>query len=258
MSGFVKAMRTEEADFLDKYPIANHVMNVIARRARRTKCLMSGLEIGECFIGHKGLGITEAQYRTAKKQLKDWGLVEFKRGRRATDVGTVAKLLNSKVYDINLDDNNGSSTEEQRKNNGRTTEEQRKDDGRATTNKECKKERKKEDNSSKPCKDKKDRLNYEELRNIYNENLTNAPEVQVITDSRKKKLKQFFEQFDLTPERFKNYLTFINNHTEMKWAFERRPKNDGSGQFWNAKGFDYFISEKCFLKAKEDLQNDIR
>lgn len=105
---------------------------------------------------------------------------------------------------------------------------------------------------------KKDRLNYEELRNIYNENLTNAPELSAITDSRKKKLKQFFDQFDLTTEKFCNYLTFINNHPEMKWAFERRPKNDGSGQFWNAKGFDYFISEKCFLKAKEDLQNDIR
>lgn len=130
MAGFVKAMRTEEADFLDKYPIANHVLNVIARRARRTPCKMSGLEVGECFIGHKGLGITEQQYRTAKKQLGSWGLVEFKRGKRATDVGTVAKLLNSKVYDIN-----------ETEGNGRTTEEQRKDNGKVTTNKECNKEK---------------------------------------------------------------------------------------------------------------------
>lgn len=137
MTGFVKAMRTEEADFLDKYPIANHVLNVIARRARRTPCKMSGLEVGECFIGHKGLGITEQQYRTAKKQLGSWGLVEFKRGKRATDVGTVAKLLNSKVYDINETEGNGRTTEEQRKNNGKVT-----------TNKECKKERKKEDSNA--------------------------------------------------------------------------------------------------------------
>ena len=73
MTGFVKAMRTEEADFLDKYPIANHVLNVIARRARRTPCKMSGLEIGECFLGHKGLGITEQQYRTAKKTARKLG-----------------------------------------------------------------------------------------------------------------------------------------------------------------------------------------
>lgn len=130
MTGFVKAMRTEEADFLDMYPIANHMLNVIARRARRTPCKMNQLEVGECYIGHKGLGLTERQYRTAKKQLSDWSLVEFKKGRKATDRGTVAKLVNTKVYDIN-----------ETLSDGRKTEEGRKEDGRETTNKECKKEK---------------------------------------------------------------------------------------------------------------------
>lgn len=121
-------MRTEEADFLDNHPIANHVLNVIARRARRTPCKLNKLEIGECFIGHKGLGITERQYRTAKKQLSEWTLVEFKRGRKATDKGTVAKLLDSRVYDINATESDG-----------RKTEERRKGDGKETTNKECNK-----------------------------------------------------------------------------------------------------------------------
>jgi len=126
MTGFIKAMRTEEADFLDDHPIANHVLNVIARRARRTPCKLNKLEIGECFIGHKGLGITERQYRTAKKQLSQWGLAEFKRGRKATDRGTVAKLLNSKVYDINVTEDDG-----------RKADKGRKRDGKETTNKEC-------------------------------------------------------------------------------------------------------------------------
>lgn len=130
MTGFVKAMRTEESTFLDMHPNANHMLNVIARRARRTPCHLNKLEVGECFIGHKGLGLTERQYRTAKKQLEEWRMVEFKKGRKETDKGTVAKLLNSKVYDIN-----------EELGDGRETEERRKRDGRATTNKECNKEK---------------------------------------------------------------------------------------------------------------------
>jgi hypothetical protein len=125
MVGFVKAMRSDEAAFLDSNPLANHVLNVIARRARRSPCLLTGLQIGECFVGHKGLGLSEQQYRTVKKNLQKWGFVEFKKAGRVTDRGTVAKLLNSDVYDINEVDPNGTATEDQRKDNGRPTEGQR-------------------------------------------------------------------------------------------------------------------------------------
>jgi len=125
MITFVKALRSEEAKFFDTHPLANHVLNVIARRARRTPCERTGLQIGECFIGHKGLGLSEQQYRTVKKNLQKWNLVEFKKAGRLTDQGTVAKLLNSSVYDINEDDPNGRPTEDQRKTNGRVTEDQR-------------------------------------------------------------------------------------------------------------------------------------
>ncbi len=125
MTGFVKAMRSDEAAFLDTNPLANHVLNVIARRARRTPDPLNGLQIGECFVGHKGLGLSEQQYRTVKKNLQKWGLVEFKKAERVTDRGTVAKLLDSKVYDINETDPNGRPTEDQRKTNGRATEDQR-------------------------------------------------------------------------------------------------------------------------------------
>ncbi len=125
MTGFVKAMRSEEAAFLDTNPLANHVLNVIARRARRTPDALNGLQVGECFVGHKGLGLSEQQYRTVKKNLQKWGLVEFKKAERVTDRGTVAKLLNSDIYDINEEDPNGRPTEDQRKGNGRVTEGQR-------------------------------------------------------------------------------------------------------------------------------------
>jgi hypothetical protein len=103
MAGFVKAMRNEQAAFLDTNPLANHVLNVIARRARRTPDPLNKLQIGECFVGHKGLGLSEQQYRTVKKNLTKWGLVEFKKAGRASDQGTVAILLNSNVYDINIE-----------------------------------------------------------------------------------------------------------------------------------------------------------
>ncbi|CAG23184.1 hypothetical protein [Photobacterium profundum] len=174
---YVKALRSEAAEFLDRYPVANHMLNVIARRAKRLPCIRTGLDIGECFLSHKSLGITEQQYRTAKKNLESWGFVKFRRGRRATEEGTVAKLLNSDVYDINKDVPNGRTTEEipteasdipvqiplthltegkEGNNNlesdtysdgcglgnGRTTEDERKNNGRLTINKELKKERK--------------------------------------------------------------------------------------------------------------------
>lgn len=126
MTSFIKAMRSEQASFLDNHPSANHLINVIARRARRTKCELNMLEVGECFVSFKSVGLSEQQYRTAKKQLRKWNLAEFKKGRKVTDKGTVALLMNSLVYDININD---------------PTEEQRKSNGRVTTNKECKKEK---------------------------------------------------------------------------------------------------------------------
>ncbi len=101
MVSFVKALRSEQAAFLDTNPLVNHMLNVIARRARRTPDPLNGLQIGECFVGHKGLGLSEQQYRTVKKNLQKWGLVEFKKAGRASDQGTIAILLNSNVYDIN-------------------------------------------------------------------------------------------------------------------------------------------------------------
>jgi hypothetical protein len=241
MTGFIKAMRTEEADFLDNHPIANHVLNVIARRARRTPCKLNKLEIGECFIGHKGLGITERQYRTAKKQLSEWTLVEFKKGRKATDKGTVAKLLDSRVYDIN-------ATED----DGRETEERRKRDAKETTNKECNKGNNEEDNGLIPPEEKKPSLNYDKIKDIFNTTLTNASNVVKLTDKRKKLVKKLFDGFELDYEKFESYLAYMNTHPQCQWMFEKRMKTDGSGQYWSAKTFDYFVDEKCFLNVKEN------
>ena len=98
MSSFVKMMRSETYESLSQYPYANHMLNVIAMRARRTPDLIKGLEVGEAIISSSSLRLTDSQYRHAKKQLSSWGLCSF----RATNKFTCAKLLNSMVYDINI------------------------------------------------------------------------------------------------------------------------------------------------------------
>lgn len=173
MIPYVKAVRSDQASFLDHHPNANHLLNVIARRSRRTKCNLNMLEIGECFISFRSVGMTEQQYRTAKKQLQKWGLVGFKKGRRVTDKGTVALLLNSDVYDINTQEGNGRVTEEQRKGNGRVT-----------TNKECKKEK---NGISKDI--------YQQIAGAYNESFPELSNVIKVSQKRKAHINATIKEF---------------------------------------------------------------
>lgn len=130
MTGFIKYMRSEEAEFLLKYPNANHLFMVMAFRARRTDHPMNGLKAGQCFLGdYSSIGMTRQQYRTAQEQLTKWNLATF----NGTNKGTIGTIVNSKVYDINSDASNQQTTIEQPANNQPTT-----------TNKECKNEIKKE------------------------------------------------------------------------------------------------------------------
>lgn len=139
MAGFIKYMRSEEAEFLLGYPNANHLFMVMAFRARRTDHPMNGLKAGQCFLGdYASIGLTERQYRTAKKQLTDWNLATFK----GTNKGTVGTLLNSKVYDINEEARDGQCVTQE-------TGKRQASDRQATTNKECKNQESKEKKPSK-------------------------------------------------------------------------------------------------------------
>ena len=107
------------------------LLTLIAWRARRKQCGfdVNGLQIGEALIGdYKACGLTEQKYRTAKNNLEAWGLVTFK----ATNKGTIAKLNNTKVYDINQEDGNDLT-------NGQETDKQRPSNDQATTNKKVRK-----------------------------------------------------------------------------------------------------------------------
>jgi len=75
---------------------------LIVIRAQRTLDGFSAdnLEPGEALIGDfKSCGLTEQEYRTAKKKLKKWKFITTK----STNKGTIAKIINSDVFDINTE-----------------------------------------------------------------------------------------------------------------------------------------------------------
>jgi hypothetical protein len=130
MKAFMKLMRSEATESLMKKPAAFLLMSVIAYRVKRTDDFnIDGLKIGEAFIGdYRNFNLTEAAYRNAKEQLVKHGLIST----RATNKGTVATILNSEIYDLNiLPDNKQNDTPTTGKQ--RVSSEQ--DNGQTTTNK---------------------------------------------------------------------------------------------------------------------------
>lgn len=103
------------------------------------------------------------------------------------------------------------------------------------------------------AKEKKQSLDYDRIKEIFNATLTKASNIVKLTEKRKKLVKKLFDDFDLDYEKFEAYLGYINQHPDCQWMFESRPKNDGSGQKWKPQTFEYFVGEKCFLNAKENL-----
>jgi hypothetical protein len=104
--GFVQLNRSEDAEqLLARYPKAFCLLTLIAIRARRDSepCKWTKLKQGQAMLGdHKSCGLSEQEYRTAKKQLSAAGLATFS----ATNKGTIATLCSSSVYNINAEKDN--------------------------------------------------------------------------------------------------------------------------------------------------------
>ena len=91
---------SDMAKYLQTKPIANHLANIIATRARRTDCKFTGLKVGQCYLGDVSkIGVTPKQYRTAKKLLEKIGFATFE----GTNKGTTATLVSIEVYNINAE-----------------------------------------------------------------------------------------------------------------------------------------------------------
>lgn len=126
---FIKYIPSEKADWLqENYPNAFLLLCQIAKRARRYNGHIDGLEIGMASIGdYKTAGIeTEKKYRLAKAVLVQYKLIEIietrknckKRATKKATNGTLVKLLNSEIWDINSEIE-GEREGEQRATKGR-------------------------------------------------------------------------------------------------------------------------------------------
>ena len=104
--GFIQFMRTKESIELLKTPNAFILLAVIAQRARWTdEPIENGLKAGQALIGdYYNYGMSKKQYRTAKEALRRTHYVTL----RATHRGTIAKLINTKVFDININQDDTS------------------------------------------------------------------------------------------------------------------------------------------------------
>jgi uncharacterized phage protein (TIGR02220 family) len=126
------------------------LLTILAKRARRSPDLVTGLGVGEAYLGDVlRYGMTERGYRTAKKNLEKFNLATFK----GTNKGTIGKLLNTSVYDINADESDEQSDEQ-------ATSDRRASDERPTTNKKDKKEKKDKNERIKDLSEAKRIINY--------------------------------------------------------------------------------------------------
>lgn len=119
MNGWIKLKRNDKVKELLKDAPCFLLLSQIAFRAKRTNDFsVHNLEIGEAMIGdYSSCGLTEQKYRTAKNKLTTWKFITI----RATTKGTVAKLLNKDIWDINEESTNGRPTDDQRTTNGQLT-----------------------------------------------------------------------------------------------------------------------------------------
>ena len=98
-TGFIKLKRGPETLELLKDKNAFILLTVIALRARRTSEFnIHRLRSRQALLGDcRSYGMTPQQYRSAKRRLTKWSLAGF----RSTSRGTIATLLDARIYDIN-------------------------------------------------------------------------------------------------------------------------------------------------------------
>ncbi|HGJ5874377.1 MAG TPA: hypothetical protein ACHBY4_11615 [Arsenophonus apicola] len=96
------------------------------------------------------------------------------------------------------------------------------------------------------------KLNYQQIIAAYHNLLPDMPEIRVLTDARKRMLKNFWQKFKFNQQRWENYLTYIADH--CRWM--QQDRENGRGGLWRRKNLDYLITERCYVAVKEERAND--
>lgn len=223
MSSFLKLMKNKATmELLTNAPNAFLLLTQIALRAKRTYDFnVHGLEIGQAFIGdYKNIGLTEQKYRAAKEQLEMWGFATFK----GTNKGTIATLINSRIYDINKE---GQQRPKQRSNNDRTT-----------TNKNIKEDNKK---THIECP-------YESITGLFNNMLPDLPQVRLVTDERKRVINTRWNTSDKTQslDWWKEFFSLVGSSDFLM----------GRAKDSFKASFDWIMKESNFVKIIEGNYNN--
>ena len=123
---FLKLQKTELLDYmLEHQHDALILVTLIAKRARRSVVVNDGIQIGESKIGdYWKCGLTRQRYRSTINFLTANQIITI----RTTNKGTIAKLCDTRVYDINTELDN-------HQNNPQITNKQPTDNQQITTNK---------------------------------------------------------------------------------------------------------------------------
>ena len=215
---FIKMNRGRETLELMKDRNAFILLAQIASRAKRTNgYTYLNLAKGEALIGdHKHIGITRGQYREATKRLIKHGFITI----RTTNKGTIAKLINSDVFDINEEPEQPSGPPS---NNHPTT-----------TNNNVKKEKKKNSCDSE-CP-------YQCSVDLFNQVLPDLPSVKLITKERKKVIKARWMTSDRTQtlDWWRGFFAHINR---SDFLMGRTVKFRAS--------FDWILRKSNFVKILE-------
>lgn len=131
---FTKLMTDTALELLENDPNTFLLLSQIALRARRKESKFDdkNLQPGQALIGdHRTIGLSRQQYRDCQAKLLKWKIATF----QGTNKGTIATLISTEIYDINL------TAEEPPKEPNKNQQ--------RTTNKECKKERDQKKKNSK-------------------------------------------------------------------------------------------------------------
>ena len=111
---------------LCKDPNALAVLTLVAFRARREPCPVTGLQVGQAYLGYSDFSesMGRQQYRLALKRLQKYGFATV----QGTNRGTIAGLMDRRLYDINdsLGTDLGTIQEPSRNHPGTTNKKERK------------------------------------------------------------------------------------------------------------------------------------
>jgi len=208
--GFLKIVRGDKARELMAYPNAWTLLSVIAYRARRTNTTLNphGLQLGEALVGDfSRYGMTCRNYRTAKQQLEKWNLATF----QATNKGTVAKLADTSVYDINI---NGSDTPADTRPTSKRQASDKQADIQATTNEERKNE------NDKNLRNEERRLRAKERLFAATCPETSVPSTIARADSSSTRLDSAKRKFDFGNALRETLCPKSSNDLKALWNFQ--------------------------------------